>query len=137
MLPLHPFAVVRQPVLGEAGAVGVQVEGVGEDDAVEGPVVGARAAPSVERLLDVDGGDVVGQQHQLVGVQFLAVLPLQVRVAEQRRLQQAHQKDAGAGEGIQNMDAWIAQAPAELGAQGMVGARQNEIDHLHRRIDDA
>ena len=114
MLPLHPFAVVRQPVLGEAGAVGVQVEGVGEGDAVEGPVARARAAPAVERLLDVDGGDVVGQQHQLVGVQLLAVLSFQVCIADQRRLQQAHQEDAGAGEGVQNMDALVAQAPAEL-----------------------
>ena len=137
LLALHPLAVVRQPVPREAGAVRVQVESVREHDAAEGLVGGIGAAPAVERLLDVDGGDVVGQQHQLVGVQFRAVFPFQVRIADQSRLQQAHQKDAGAAERVQYMDALVAQALAERLAQRMVGARQNEIHHLHRRIDDA
>ena len=61
----------------------VELERVGQADAVEGQVVGlALASPqAVEGFLDVDGGDVVGQQDDLVGVQFVLVLVRAVRPA--------------------------------------------------------
>ena len=68
----------------------------------------------MERLLDMDRRDVVGEQHELVGVQLLAVLPPQIGVRDQRRLQQPDQEDAGAGEGVEDVDALVAQRAAEL-----------------------
>ncbi len=99
---------------------------------------GSFRQPPVERLLDVDGSDVVRQQQDLVGVQFLAVLPHQVGVPDQPgRLQQPDEEDAGAGERVEHVDAFVGQSPPELLAQCMVRTLENEVHHLARRIDDA
>ena len=50
------------------------LEGSGEDDAVEGHVVTADDA--VEGSLDVYGGDIVGEQQNLVGVELLGAVSL-------------------------------------------------------------
>ena len=58
----------------------VQGEGVGQADAGIREVIVA-SGDRMEDGLDVDGGDVVGEQHDFVGVDLLAVLALQVRRA--------------------------------------------------------
>ena len=91
----------------------------------------------MEGLLDVNGGDVVRQQQELVGVQLLPVLPEQVGVLDQLRgLQQPDKEDTGSRERIEDMDALIRQAPAELLPQDVVGAVQDEVHDLHRRVHD-
>ncbi len=50
----------------------MHLEGVGEHDPVEGLVLATKNA--VEGGLDVDRGDVVGEQVDLVGVQLVGVL---------------------------------------------------------------
>ena len=54
----------------EGVVVLVHLEGVGEHDAVEGQVLAALVVQAVEGGLDVDRGDVVGEQVDLVGVQL-------------------------------------------------------------------
>ena len=137
LLALDPLAVVRQPEFRQARPLGVQVEGVGQHDAAEGLVTATRTATAVERLLDVNGRDVIGKQHDLVGVQLLAVLPRQILVPDQPGLQQPDQEDAGAGEGVQNVHARLAQRTAKLPRQDVIGAVEDEVDDFHRRIDDA
>ena len=115
----------------------MQVEGVGEHDAAERLVCAALFAAAVERFLDMHGGDVVGQQDDFVGVQFVLVFAGEVGVGDQAGLEQAGEEDAGSGEGVEHVDAFAAEAAAELLAQHAVGAMQDEIDDFDRRIDDA
>ena len=60
----------------------VELERVGQHDPFEGNVFRlsflARLCGAVEGLLDVDGGDVVGEQDDLVGVQLVLVFAQQV-----------------------------------------------------------
>ena len=56
----------------------VQVEGIGQDNAVEGFVAAVFPVSPAEYLLDVDGGDVVGEEDKLIGVEFLAVFAFKV-----------------------------------------------------------
>jgi hypothetical protein len=63
------------------------LEGIGEADAFERQVfvLTPIRAQAVEGFFDVDGGDVVGQQDDLVGVEFVLVFPQQVRPARSDR----------------------------------------------------
>ena len=62
------------------------------------------ALEGVEGFLDVDGGDVVGEEDDLVGVEFVLVFAEQVLgfddAAFHTQLEQADDEGAGAGEGI-------------------------------------
>lgn len=51
-------------------------EGVSQQDAIKGRV--GPALKAAVNALNVDGGDIVGQQHDLVGVQLVAELVLQL-----------------------------------------------------------
>ncbi len=89
----------------------------------------------VDRL-DVDGGDVVRQQHNLVGVDFVAVLVRQLFRLDQATLQQTRDEGPGPGEGVDDVHPLAAQRLAELGLQEMSDAVDDEVHDLHRRIDD-
>ena len=92
----------------------MQVEGIGQYDAVEG-LIGAVGSPTaVKRLFNVDGRDVVGEQDDLVGMKLSVVLPCEIGVQDQRGLEQPDEEDAGAGERVEDMNALVAQAAAEL-----------------------
>ena len=128
-------------VAGEQGGVHrvigfVRLKGVGEHDAAEGFVL-IGAGPVVVSSLDVDGGDVVGQQHNVVGVQFAGILAGQAGVLNQPALQQAGDKSTGADERLNDMHALIAEGSSELGLQGIGYATDDIVHHRERRIDDA
>ena len=82
-----------------------QVQRVGEADAVEGLIL---AHDLVVGVFDVQRGDVVRQQHDLVGEQLVLVLVAQ---GHRGRLpdaaQEVDQEVARAGAGVQNDDALI------------------------------
>ena len=90
----------------------------------------------VDRL-DVDGCDVVGQQHQLVGMDFVFVLVRQVLGRDQAALQQPGDEGAGPGEGVDDVDALATKGLAELGLQNVGDAVDDEVHHLDRRVDNA
>ena len=98
-----------------------ELEGVGEDDAVEGDVGGGvvfRAfvthlfrsftLKGVKGFFDVDGGDVVGEQDDFVGVEFVLVFAEEVGGFDDSELEQADDEGAGAGEGINEVNVFIA-----------------------------
>ena len=91
----------------------------------------------MEGILNVDGGDIVGQQHDLVGVYLLGVLTHQVVARNQPALQQAHRECARAGKGVEQMHVLVRQAAPELLAQKIIDRVQHEVDDLHRRVDNA
>ena len=87
--------------------------------------------------LDIDRGDIVSEQHNLVGMDFMPVFVFQLLGLDQPGLQQASDERAGAGEGVKDMDALAAQRLPELGFQHLINRMDDEIDHLHRGINDA
>ena len=115
------------------------LERVGEHDAGERlvAVAASAAARSVVGGLDVDRGDVVGEQQDLVGVQLVGVLAGEVVRLDQAGLEQPDDEGAGAGEGVEDVDALVGEACAEVLAQHVVGGAEDEVDDLDRRVDDA
>ena len=71
-------------------------------------------------VLDVHAGDVVGQQHDFIAVQFVGVF-----VGERGRFDVLHDADdevAGADEGVEDVDAVVAEGSAEFGLQDFFDA---------------
>ena len=87
LLALGSFAIAGQPIALKTRPIRVQIERVGQDDTLE-CLVSSGSATAMERFLDENRRDVVGKQHNLVCVKLLSVLPLQILVADQARLQQ-------------------------------------------------
>ena len=86
-------------------------------------------------MLDVHAGDVVGQQHDLVAVQFLLVF---LRKAAGFDLaHDAGDEVAGADEGVEDVNVFVAEAAAELRFQNLLDAADHEIDDGLGRVDDA
>ena len=137
LLAFDAVAVAGEPDLRQRAAALAQGEGVGQGDAGERFVSAFAAAAPVERLLDMDGGDVVGEQYDFVGVELARVFPRQVGSGDQARLQEPRGEDAGAGERVEDMHVFIGEAAAEFIAQGAVGAVQDEVHDLDGGIDDA
>lgn len=81
-----------------------QLERVGENDAGKGlvVVVGPPHQIVVGRL-DVDGGDVVGEEQDVVGVDLARLLAHEVGRLDQPALQQSHDERAGAGERVKDV----------------------------------
>ncbi len=89
-----------------------QLKGIHETDARKSAILPGQG---VIFLLDVHGRDVIGQQHDLVTVQFLVVFAAQVRAAD--AAQNADQKIARAHKRVQNMHVGVGQRAAELSPQ--------------------
>ena len=71
----------------------------------------------MEHGLDVDGRNVVSEQHDLVGVYLVAVFSLQVFRGDQARLQQPSDEGARSGEGIDDMNLFGTERLPELRPQ--------------------
>ena len=86
--------------------------------------------------LDVDGGDVIRQQHNFIGVDLVPVLVGQLLRRNQPALQQAGDECARAGERVDDVDVLIPQRLPEFALQHVIDAVQDEIHHLDRRVHD-
>ena len=89
------------------------------------------------RLLDVDRGDVVGEQVDLVRVQLLAELAWEIRIGDQIRVDELRDERARPDERIEHVHARSSQRTVELLAQDVVHATQDEFHDLGGRIHDA
>ena len=87
------------------------------------------------RVLDVHAGDVVGQQHDFVAVQFVFVFVGQVGGLD--LLHDADGEVAGADEGLENVDAFVAEGAAEFFLQNFLDTAHHEVDDGLRSINDA
>ena len=63
---------------------------------------------------DVDGGDVVGEQDDFVGVNFAAVFFAQAVGGNDAALQEAGDECACAGKGVEDVHAFVLQAAFEF-----------------------
>ena len=86
---------------------------------------------------DVDGGDVVGEQDDFVGVDFAFVFFSQPVVRDDAALQQAGDEGACAGEGVEDVHTFVLQAAFEFALQDVFHAFDDEIDDFDGRINDA
>lgn len=100
-MPFATGAVVLQQGIHQVFLL-VHLECVGQAYAFKRLVLAAHIA--VIDSLDVDGGDVIGKQHDFVGVDFLLVLVWQFLGGDQATLQQACYEGAGAGKGVDDVD---------------------------------
>ena len=91
----------------------------------------------MEDILDVDRGDVVGHQHDFVGMYFPAVFALQRFARNQPALQQARDEGARAGKGVENVDVLVGERAAELPLQDVSHRADDEVDHLDGSVDYA
>jgi hypothetical protein len=86
-------------------------------------------------VLDIQGGDVIGEEHDLVAVELMRILGLQLGSGDM-----AHDIDdevAGGDKGVEDVDAGVAQRAAELPAQELVHGADHEGDQGLGSIDDA
>jgi hypothetical protein len=86
---------------------------------------------------DVDGGDVVGEQDDLVGVDLMPVFVRQFLRLDEVALEQAGDEGAGTGEGVDDVDTFAAERLAELALEQVVDAVDDEVHELDGGIDDA
>ena len=137
-LPFAAGAVVHQHFV-EVVAFFVHLEGVGEADASKGFVccLVFVCRQVVVGGFDVDGGDVVGEQDDFVGVYFGAVFLRQASARDDAALQQAGDEGACAGERIKDVHTFILQAAVEFAAQDVFHAVDDEVHDFDRGVNDA
>ena len=87
--------------------------------------------------LDVQIGDVIGQDRHLVGVQLLQILVAQLLRLAAEVLDQFGDEGAGAGGGIEDFHLLVDQRLAEMLLAQPVGALDHEAHDLVRRVDHA
>ena len=93
------------------------LEGVGEGDPGERFVVvvgRGLAGQGVVGGFDVDRGDVVGEQHDFVGVQLVAVLAGQVVGGDEPGLHERGEECSGAGESVEDVHVLVGESAAEV-----------------------
>ena len=91
----------------------------------------------VVAVLDVDRGDVVGQEDDLVRVKLLGVLARQVLRLDVSRLQEPRHERARPREGVDHVDVPVRQRLAELLFEDVLDGVDDEVHALDGRIDDA
>ena len=112
-----------------------EFKSVSEADALEGLVL---AGLLLVLVLDVHAGDVVGQEHDFVAVEFVFVLVGEGRFAGFADLADgAGDEVSGADEGVEDVDAFVGEGFAELLFQNVIDAADHEIDDGLRGVDDA
>ena len=115
-----------------------QLEGIRPDQ----PREFRRPARCLPALLiglgEVHGGDVIGQQQDFVGVQFVVIFVRQGLIRQQLLiLDQARQERPRPREGVDHVHPFIGQLHAKMLLQRPVGRAQQEIHQRRRRIDHA
>ena len=80
LLTLGAFVVLWEPFSRKKRRVFcfVEIEGIGEDDAVEGFLATIFPASPTENLLNINRGDVVGEKDEFIGVELIAVFAFKI-----------------------------------------------------------
>ena len=138
-LPFAAGTVVHQHFV-EVVAFFVHLEGVGEADAGEGLVCRRLVFAACQVVVggfDVDGGDVVGEQDDFVGVYFGAVFLRQAFARDDAALQQAGDEGTCTRERVEDVHAFVLQAAVEFAAQDVFDAVDDEVHDFDRGVNDA
>ena len=112
-----------------------QLEGIHKADARERQVL---ARELVVQVLEVQAGDVVGQQHHLVAVKFVQVLvPQRRRVLRVDLAHHAQDEVARTHKRVKDVYALVGKTLAEVLLQGRLDAPHHEVHDRLWRIHDA
>ena len=136
-LLLHPFGIVLEE-LSEQFVVLLfrQLECVRQTDTAVRQI-GFPTGDVMEHRFDVHVGDIIGQQHNLIAMDFVQVLALHILRADKAGLQQPRDERACADKRVEDMHVRLGQRSAELGFQYVVHRADDEVHALHGCIDDA
>ena len=116
----------------------VELEGIGQADAIVRQVVGLVAAHDVViDALDVDVGNIVSQEDYFVAMNLVLVLAPQVFLLDESALHQASDECARSHKGVEDVYILLSQRRVEVLTQDVLDRMDDEIHALHRRIDNA
>ena len=145
LLPLNGGVVFAENVEVRNIAVFVDLECIGKRDIHKRHVVWNRFTVALRGFLtqgvisglDIDGGDVVGQQHDFCGKKLVGIFACHIFWFDEPRLQQAHHERRGPGEGVKDTHAFIAEPFAKVLAGDLIGSTQDKVHDFHRGVDNA
>ena len=86
-------------------------------------------------MFNVHAGDVIGEEHDFVAVEFFGILLREGGALD--LLHDAGDEVAGAGEGVEDVDALVREGLAELLLEDLVDGADHEVDDGLRSVDDA
>ena len=88
-------------------------------------------------VLDIDRGDVVGEEDEFVGVEFFAELARQILRLDVSRLQKPRHERSRSRERIDHVDVSICQRLSEFLIENILDGVDDEIHAFNGRINDA
>src|SRR5947209_19449326 len=86
-------------------------------------------------MLDIERGDIVGQQHNLITEEVMLIRLLQPTV--RNTVQKVHDEAASANAGINNLNMWLRNRCTEFALQQLFHTGTHKIDDLLWCIDNA
>ena len=111
------------------------LKSVGETNSLERRVTrGVKCG--VVSVFDVDGGNVVGEQNNFVGVQFVQIFVHETARLNQARFNQSRNESSGACERVDDVHAAACETSPEIFFKYGVDGAQNKIDNFNGRVDD-
>ena len=114
----------------------MHLERVGEHTTLEGYIF-LRHARMI-RMLNIDSGNVISKQQNLVAIDLIRVLVRQLFSRNKLLiLQQVHHEGARTRKRIEDAHALVGQTLPEFFSQNSVSSVQNVVHHLVRGINDA
>ncbi len=91
----------------------------------------------MKSVFDIDSGDVVGEQNNFVGVEFVLIFAQKVALANQIGLNKASDESTGAREGFKDVNIFIRERAVEIFLKDGVDGADNKIDDFNGGIDNA
>ena len=136
-LLLHPFGIVLEELREQLVVLLLcQLESVRQADAAVRQV-GFPTGDVMEYSFNVHIGDIIGQQHDFIAMDFIQVLALHVLRADKAGLQQSCDERACSYKRVEDMHILLGHRSVELRLEDVVYGVDDEVHALHGRIDDA
>src|ERR1700730_1939296 len=86
-------------------------------------------------MLDIEGGDVIGHQHDFVGKKLVGIEAPDILFCNTS--EQIDHKISSSGTWVKDVNVWIAERLAKMGLQSMDNACGHEVHDRLRRINNS
>ena len=90
----------------------------------------------IKRILDINGGNVIGKQNDFVGVEFAKIFAKKVARLNQAALNQPRNKSSCACERIQDVNIFTGERAIKIFLKDGVNGAQDKIDDFNGGIND-